>query len=80
MNVVKLILSVLLLVCKVPGLFISFFYHRRIGVQAFERELRKNGISAREAAELAEIYKRMVFPGIKRMGRLVKSVGPTQNS
>lgn len=80
MNVVKLIGSLLLLACKVPGLFVSFFYRRHVGVQAFERELRKSGISAREASELAEIYKRMLFPGIKRMGQLVKSVGPTQSS
>lgn len=80
MNALKLIMSLVVLVCKVPGLFFSFYYHRHAGVQAFERELLRSGLSAYEAAELTEIYKRMVFPGFKQLGRLLKTAGSSQNN
>ena len=64
MHVVKIIAYVLLLIGKTPIVLTEFWYRRRSGIKAFERELHKTGLGIAHAAELTHIYKSMI-PGWK---------------
>lgn len=59
---VRILVSVLVLVGKTPGLLLSLVYRRRVGARTFRHQLLRAGLRPEDADELTLCYRKLL-PG-----------------
>lgn len=67
MNVVKIVIHTLMLLCKTPVLLVIFLTGRSRGARTFRRELLAAGMEPEQAEQLTRMYKNVLLPYLKEL-------------